>query len=86
MPPLRSGWAKRTCERLSIASAPVALVAAKSGSAVSTPPERGAPCALSRPVMRSCSARRTRSHVSMSIAILRATRYEPPVIHAGSSP
>ena len=63
-----------------------ATSASKSGSVNSSPPLSGAPSPLVRPMIVCCSARRTRSHDSISIGILRATRYEPPAIHAGRSP
>ena len=69
----------------SIFGAPAVSVSAKSGSVYSPPPDSGAPVPFVRPMMPSCSDRRTRSHVSTSIAILRATRYEPPAIQSGES-
>ena len=49
--------------------------------------DRGAPASRVRPTMVSCSRSGARSQVSMTIAMLRATRQEPPAIHAarGSS-
>ena len=76
---LAVGCASRTCAIGPISAAPVVLsVAPKSGSAASSPPDIGPPIPLARPMMRSWPSSGSRSQVSIRIAILRVTMYEPP--------